>query len=154
VSDTHGQLRPEAVALLRGVDLVLHAGDVGREEVLEGLRAIAPVYVVRGNVDHGPWAERLPVELVLSLGEVQLYMVHQPEHVRLSGRFEEVTLVIHGHTHMPRREERDGVVYLNPGAAGPRRFGLPVTLALLEIEGSEVRIELRDLERGGVWQPR
>jgi uncharacterized protein len=142
ISDTHGLLRPEAGKALHGVDLIVHAGDLGSPDILTKLKAIAPVFAVRGNVDVDTWADELPVTTVVDAGEASFYVLHnlrdldrRPE----AGKFD---FVISGHTHQPEQTERDGVVYLNPGSAGPRRFRLPVTLALLELDSRSWRANL------------
>ena len=129
ISDTHGLLRPEAVEALRGVSHILHAGDVGREGVLDALRALAPVTAIRGNVDTAPWADALPGRCRLTLGGMDILMVHDVADAGPDGAGADV--VIFGHSHKPVVERRGGQLWLNPGAAGPRRFRLPVTLALL-----------------------
>ncbi|MBZ0157883.1 MAG: metallophosphatase family protein [Alphaproteobacteria bacterium] len=134
ISDTHGLVRPEAVKALQGVSHILHAGDIGKPEVLESLRAIAPVTAVRGNVDRGPWAYALPVTEVVELGGMSLYILHNIQELDLDPAAAGFRAVIYGHSHMPAIEERNGVLFLNPGSAGPRRFRLPVSLALLRVK--------------------
>lgn len=149
VSDTHGLLRPAAVEALRGSRLIVHAGDVGRPEVLEALREVAPVVAVRGNVDHGSWAEALPASEVVELGDgVLLHVLHDRKDLDLDPATAGIRVVVTGHTHQPTVEERGGVLYLNPGSAGPRRFRLPVTVARLWVEGGEVTAEIVTLETG------
>jgi putative phosphoesterase len=136
ISDTHGLLRPEAVAALReaGVSHILHAGDVGNFEIIETLRAIAPVTAIRGNIDrHGPCAELPPTEAVEIDGAL-FYLVHSVHDLDLNPAIARIAAVISGHSHQPGFETRAGVLYLNPGSAGPRRFKLPVTLALMQIK--------------------
>ena len=146
ISDTHGLLRPEATATLRGCSQIIHAGDVGRAEVLDALRRIAPTVAVRGNVDSGEWAAALPLTETLTIGEVRLHVVHDVHDLDLAPAAAGIRVVISGHSHQGRIEENAGVLYLNPGAAGPRRFRLPVTLAHLEIgPGSLVQARLVDL---------
>jgi uncharacterized protein len=132
VSDTHGLLRQELLDALRGVDLILHAGDIGTPETLDGLRQLAPVRAVRGNVD-GRWAAALPETAVVEFGGIQLYLLHDLERLDLDPASAGFQVVISGHTHQPTAFRRDGVLYLNPGSAGPRRFRLPISLALLPI---------------------
>lgn len=134
VSDTHGLLRPEALEALRGSDWILHAGDVGASEVIETLRTVAPVYAVRGNNDVGPWAMRLPLSMTLSYGGLRMHLVHDVHDLRLDPQRTGITVVVSGHSHKPSIVERDGVLWVNPGSAGPRRFRLPVTIALLRLE--------------------
>jgi len=145
ISDTHGLLRPEAIAALRGSDLIVHAGDVGAPDVLERLRAIAPTVAVRGNVDTGAWARGLPMTEVVEAGAVYLYVLHDLSAIDIDPRSAGFTAVIAGHTHRPSADVRDGVLYLNPGAAGPRRFSLPVAVARLEVNGSRLSHEIMEL---------
>jgi uncharacterized protein len=146
VSDTHGLLRDELLAALQGVDLILHAGDIGSRATLEGLQALAPVLAVRGNVD-GSWAAALPETAVAEVGACSLYLLHDLQCLDLDPAAAGFQAVISGHTHQPAIYQRQGVLYLNPGSAGPRRFSLPITSALLHFskEGS-LRPELLDLE--------
>ncbi len=145
ISDTHGLLRPEAVEALRGVDQILHAGDVGTPDILASLRAIAPTTAVRGNVDHGVWATALPLTDVVRLGGVDVYMLHDVGALDLDPVAAGFAAVISGHSHQPKAEWRRGVLFLNPGSAGPRRFTLPVTLSILRVTGSTVEHERIDL---------
>lgn len=133
ISDTHGLLRPEAVEALRGSDLIVHAGDVGAPEVLAGLRQVAPVTAVRGNVDTAPWTAALPAFAVVDAGGTHLYVLHQIEHLDLDPVAAGFAAVIYGHSHQPSAEVRKGVLFLNPGSAGPRRFSRPICLALLRV---------------------
>ena len=144
ISDTHGLVRPEALAALQGVDLILHAGDIGNQDVIDTLKQIAPVVAVRGNNDKGEWANDLPDWEVTEVGPVSIYMLHNLNEmdVRPSGIFQ---VVVSGHSHRPSVEERKGVLYVNPGSAGPRRFTLPVTLAHLKIDGETVAAYLIEL---------
>jgi putative phosphoesterase len=142
ISDTHGLVRPEAVAALAGVDHIVHAGDIGRPEVLDALEAIAPLTAIRGNVDAGPWAHELPDVRRARLGGVELYVLHDLKTLALAPEAEGIRVVVSGHSHQPRIDARDGVLYVNPGSAGPRRFRLPVTLALLEVAGNDVSARL------------
>jgi hypothetical protein len=146
ISDTHGLLRPEAIAALRGTDAIVHAGDVGSPEVLEGLAAIAPVTAIRGNNDRGAWAEKLPLTEVLEIDGVRLYVLHDVKELDLDPRGAGFAAVISGHSHQPRQEERGGVLFFNPGSAGPRRFKLPVAVGRLRIDGGRVRGTLLELE--------
>src|SRR5215207_3817571 len=134
ISDTHGLVRPQAIEALAGVDMILHAGDIGTSEVLDTLRDIAPVVAVRGNNDKGQWAESLPHWEVVEIGSVSIYMLHDLKEIDISpaGTFQ---VVVSGHSHKPAIEERRGVLYVNPGSAGPRRFSLPISLAHLRVEG-------------------
>jgi hypothetical protein len=136
ISDTHGLLRPEAVDALRGVELILHAGDVGKPEVLDELRRLAPTFVVRGNVDHGDWASQLPASEIVEVGGRSFYMLHDIGELDLDPPTAGFAAVIFGHSHQPLIETRDGVLFLNPGSAGPRRFKLPVSVARVSVSAS------------------
>jgi len=133
IADTHGLLRPEAVEALRGVERILHAGDVGRPEVLDGLARIAPVTAVRGNVDRGAWAEALPATAELEVDGTWFHVLHVFEELDLDPRAADFGVVVFGHSHRPVIRRRDGVLYVNPGSAGPRRFRLPVSVAVVEV---------------------
>lgn len=146
ISDTHGLLRPEAVDALHGVDLIVHAGDVGAPEILERLHAIAPTTAVRGNVDTQPWARVLPLTEVVQAGLLQLYVLHDLAALDLDAKAAGFAAVISGHSHKPLADVRDGVLYLNPGSAGPRRFSLPICLARLHVTGTELRHEFVQLD--------
>ena len=142
ISDTHGLLRPEALAALQGADRIIHAGDVGAPAVLEALRAVAPVSAVRGNVDHGEWAAALPLTQVIESEAGLLYCLHDLNTLDLDPGAAGLAAVISGHSHQPRIERRGGVLYINPGSAGPRRFSLPVSLARLHLEHGGLEAEL------------
>jgi putative phosphoesterase len=146
ISDTHGLLRDEAVAALQGSELIIHAGDIGKPEVLERLREIAPVHAVRGNNDRDAWASRLPLTEVVEVGGVHAYLLHDIADLDIDPAAAGMAAVITGHSHKPVAEVRDGVLFLNPGSAGPRRFRLPITVARLEIEDGRVRSEIVDLQ--------
>jgi len=133
ISDTHGLLRPEAQRALLGVELIIHAGDVGAPEILAQLKGIAPVFAVRGNVDTQPWAQELPLATVVQTAGFTFYVLHNLRDLDLNPQAAGFDAVISGHTHQVEQRYDAGVLYLNPGSAGPRRFELPVTLALLEI---------------------
>ncbi|MBP7775813.1 MAG: metallophosphoesterase family protein [Acidobacteria bacterium] len=145
ISDTHGLLRPEAVAALHGVERILHAGDLGAADVLERLRAIAPTTAVRGNVDHGGWAQALPMTEVVRLGALDVYMLHDLSTLDLDPAAAGLAAVISGHSHQPRADWKGGILYLNPGSAGPRRFALPVTVSILRVEGGTLTHQRLDL---------
>ncbi len=147
ISDTHGLLRPEAMASLRGSDFIVHAGDIGDAQILAALGAIAPVTAVRGNNDYGAWAEEIPETAVLRVGEVGIYVVHDLAELALDPLAAGHRVVVSGHSHRPRIEERGGVLYVNPGSAGPRRFALPVCVAELTIDGASVLARVNDLQR-------
>jgi len=147
ISDTHGLLRPEAARALSGVDLIVHAGDVGKREVLTELKAIAPVFAVRGNVDTEAWAAELPATAIVDAGSASLYVLHNLRELDLRPDAVRFDAVISGHTHQAEQWEREGVLYLNPGSAGPRRFNLPVTLALVDLGSEPWKVEILELLR-------
>ena len=138
ISDTHGLLRPEAVAALRGSDHIIHAGDVGDPPILDKLAEIAPVTAVRGNVDHGTWAERISATNVLEIGEVSIYVLHNIQELDVKPEAAKFAAVIYGHSHVPKQETKNGVLYFNPGSAGPRRFKLPVSVGRLTIKNGKI----------------
>jgi putative phosphoesterase len=133
LSDTHGLLRPETWDALAGVEALVHAGDVGAPEILEALTARLPLTAVRGNVDRGAWAESLPADATVQLGGVWVHVLHDLGGLDLDPAAAGLGVVVHGHTHVPRVERRRGVLYVNPGSCGPRRFSLPVTVAVLTV---------------------
>jgi putative phosphoesterase len=146
ISDTHGLLRPEAGAALHASDLIIHAGDVGDAQILDRLRAIAPTFAVRGNVDTSAWAQTLPLTEVVDVGHLHIYVLHNLADLDLDPKAAGFAAVISGHTHRPHAEVRDDVLYLNPGSAGPRRFSLPIAVARLEVAGTHIShriVELR-----------
>lgn len=145
ISDTHGLLRPEAIHALQGVELILHAGDVGTPEILEALSEIAPVKVVRGNVDKGDWAMLLPTTVALEFAGKYIYMVHDREDLDLDPGAAEMDMVIFGHSHKPLIDEKAGVIWFNPGSAGKRRFSLPVSLGFVEIRGDQIKAHWLEL---------
>jgi putative phosphoesterase len=147
ISDTHGLLRPEAVEVLQGCELILHAGDVGDPGVLEEIRRVAPTIAVRGNVDTGAWADALPPAEIIEVGGLHLYMLHDVSRLDLDPRAAGFAAVISGHTHRPGAERRDGVLFLNPGSAGPRRFTLPIAVARLQVDGVRLTHEIVELGR-------
>ena len=142
ISDTHGLLRPEALEALRGSGLILHAGDIGGPGIVEALAALAPVTAIRGNVDRGAWAEAYPETATLTLAGVTIHMVHALLDLDPGVRAD---VVISGHSHRPSAERRDGTLFLNPGSAGPRRFRLPVTVAVLTVREGEAEAEILGL---------
>jgi putative phosphoesterase len=142
ISDTHGLLRPEAQRALSGVQLIIHAGDVGAPEILTQLKTIAPVFAVRGNVDTQPWAHELPLTTVVEIAGFNFYVLHNLHDLDLKPQAAGFDAVISGHTHQAEQRHDGGVLFLNPGSAGPRRFQLPVTLALLEITRKPWKVEL------------
>ena len=133
ISDTHGLLRPEAEAFLRGSDFVVHAGDIGDPAILGSLARIAPVTAVRGNNDNAPWAKAIPVAARLDVGGLRLHVLHDLAELDLDPRAAGVAVVIAGHSHRPEIDARDGVLFVNPGSAGPRRFSLPISAGELLI---------------------
>ena len=147
ISDTHGLLRPEALAALQGCARIIHAGDIGKAAVLEGLRALAPVEVIRGNIDTADWAQALPERLDLRIGGLRLHVLHDLKALDLDPVAAGIDVVIAGHSHHPRIERRDGVLYINPGSAGPRRFRLPISVALLQLEEGNAQAELIRLDQ-------
>jgi hypothetical protein len=142
ISDTHGLLRPEAVAALAQVDHILHAGDVGDPEILDRLRALAPVTAIRGNVDTAGACAKLSATEAVELGGRLFYLVHALEDLDIEPRAAGVAAVVYGHSHRPSIEQRNGVLYLNPGSAGPRRFNLPVTVAKVAVTETGLRAEI------------
>lgn len=144
ISDTHGLLRPEVSDAFRGVSLILHAGDIGSADVLDNLRTIAPVVAVRGNNDAEAWAEGIPEVEIVRVAGVSIYLLHDVKTMKQPSSLK-VDVVISGHSHRPAIERRNGILYLNPGSAGPRRFKLPISLARLFVQGSTARAELTTL---------
>jgi uncharacterized protein len=142
ISDTHGLIRPEALDSLRETDLILHAGDIGRSHVLEALGSIAPVVAIRGNNDKGEWARGLPDREVVDVGEVRIYLLHNVKEIDISPSEAGYHVVVSGHSHKPSVEKRNGVLYVNPGSAGPRRFSLPISVARLKVSEGQVTSEL------------
>jgi putative phosphoesterase len=142
ISDTHGLLRPEALTFLRGADHIVHAGDIGKPEILDALRALAPLTAVRGNNDRGGWARAVPSTADLEVGNIVIHVLHDVSALRLRPQFR---VVVSGHSHKPKVEERDGVLYVNPGSAGPRRFTLPIAVGELRISGASMRARIQEL---------
>jgi len=141
ISDTHGLLREEALRALQGSDLILHAGDVGDPGILDSLRRIAPVVAVRGNVDTEPWADSLPATEMVSASGVIVYLLHDVHSLDLVPQAAGFAIVLSGHSHKPKQERRNGVLYINPGSAGPRRFQLPISLARLDLSARPWSVE-------------
>jgi putative phosphoesterase len=146
ISDTHGMLRSEAVAALDGVEAILHAGDIGGRAVMAELKKIAPVTAVRGNMDGGGWAAALPPMEIVDVAGVSVCMIHDLHQLDLDPAAAGVRLVVSGHTHQPRIARQNGVLYLNPGSAGPRRFDYPVSVAILRIDGDHLEPEIVKLD--------
>lgn len=142
ISDTHGLLRTEAIEALRGSEHIIHAGDVGAPEVLDQLQEIAPVTAIRGNVDTGAWARKLQETEVVEFGDISLYVLHDLAKLNLKPAAAGFNAVIYGHSHVPKQEEREDVLYFNPGSAGPKRFRLPVTVGKLILSKQDIRAEI------------
>lgn len=142
ISDTHGLLRPEALAALQGSDCIIHAGDIGDPDILAELESIAPSTAIRGNVDREPWAKKIPATNVLEVEAVSIYILHDLAKLDLKPEAAGFAAVIYGHSHTPKQETKNGVLYFNPGSAGPKRFKLPVTVGRLVIQGHSVRGEI------------
>jgi putative phosphoesterase len=149
ISDTHGLLREEALRALRGSDLIIHAGDIGKPEILDELEKVAPVIAVSGNIEQGPgapaWASALPETAAVEAGAVAIYVLHDIHQLDLDPAAAGFQIVVSGHSHQPSRVERDGVLYLNPGSAGPRRFRLPIGVARLDLAPTPWTIDFIDL---------
>jgi uncharacterized protein len=145
ISDTHGLLRPEALAALRGSQHIIHAGDIGAPEIIPSLEEIAPVTAIRGNIDHESWTARFSATQVVELESVLLYVIHDVNALDLNPRAAGFAAVISGHSHQPRQEVKDGVLYFNPGSAGPRRFKLPITVGTLEIVDGKIEGKIIEL---------
>lgn len=145
ISDTHGLLRPEALDALRGSDRVIHAGDIGDPTIIDRLAAIAPVSAVRGNVDRGPWTRKIPETDVLGVDGVSIFVLHILQQLDLKPEAAGFSAVVYGHSHVPKQELKNGVLYFNPGSAGPRRFHLPVSVGRLVVESGKVRSEIIEI---------
>ena len=148
ISDTHGLLREEALRALRDSDLIIHAGDVGKPEILDSLRDLAPVVAVRGNVDEAEWAAQLPLTQGAVADGAALYVLHDLQQLDLDPVAAGFQVVVSGHTHQPHQTKRSGVLFVNPGSAGPRRFNLPITLALLDLGKMPWKLDFVDLTKG------
>ena len=145
ISDTHGLLRSEALAALAGSDQIIHSGDIGDPEILEQLRRIAPVTAIRGNVDRGAWSRKLPATEVLQAGTLSIYVIHNLQELDLKPEAGGFDVVVYGHSHQPNQETKNGVLYFNPGSAGPRRFRLPISVGRLRVEGPRVSGEIVEI---------
>ena len=141
ISDTHGLLRPQALTALEGSGLIIHAGDVGKPEILDQLRAIAPVIAVRGNIDQDAWASQLPLTATAEVHATRIYVLHDLHQLALDPAASGFQIVVSGHSHKPGQTERSGVLYINPGSAGPRRFRLPITVARLDLRPSPKKVD-------------
>ncbi len=146
ISDTHCQLRPEALAALQGSDYIIHAGDIGDPVILDRLEEIAPVTAVRGNVDRGGWTRKIPATNVLEIGEISIYVLHNLQELDLKPEAAKFAVVVYGHSHVPKQERKNGVLYFNPGSAGPRRFKLPVSVGRLTIKDGKIAARILMLE--------
>ena len=149
ISDTHGLMRPEAIAFLQGSDFIVHGGDIGNAGILEALAAIAPLTAVRGNNDREPWADAIAETELVKFGGVHLYAIHDLAQLDIDPPAAGVRVVVSGHSHKPKVEERDGVLYINPGSAGPRRFKLPISVAELVIDGASVTARVVSIDPQG-----
>jgi putative phosphoesterase len=149
ISDTHGLLRPEAIAALRGSAHIIHAGDIGAPEIVDQLAAIAPVTAIRGNIDQAAWARNLPQTEVFEVRGVSIYVLHDLAQLDLKPEASGFTVIVSGHSHIPKQETQAGVLYFNPGSAGPRRFNLPVSLGKLTVDNGTVRGQLVTLSVSG-----
>jgi putative phosphoesterase len=145
ISDTHGLLRPQAIAALAGSDLIIHAGDVGKPEVIDRLGGVAATFVVRGNIDNGDWAARLSPTQTVEVGALRVFVLHDIAQLDLDPTAAGFAAVVFGHSHRPSIETRDGVLFLNPGSAGPRRFTLPITVARVRVAGQRMHPEIIEL---------
>jgi putative phosphoesterase len=145
ISDTHGLMRPEAIEALRDSDLIIHAGDVGRPEVIANLRAVAPTFAVRGNVDVADWAAALPETTTVEVGALRFFVLHDIAQLDLDPADAGFAAVVFGHSHVPAIEVRNGVLFLNPGSAGPRRFKLPVAVARVQVSGRQLSPRILEL---------
>jgi len=146
ISDTHGLLRPEAFSALQGADLIIHAGDIGDLQIIDRLKLISPVVAVRGNMDNEIRAFNLKRTEVVDLGGHIIYVLHDLSKLDIEPSSADIRVIIYGHSHRPTMQEYDGVLYINPGSAGPRRFKLPVTVAVLDIRGRELNAGIIDLK--------
>lgn len=146
ISDTHGLLRPQAIAALRGCAALVHAGDIGSPDVLAYLQALAPVTAVRGNNDFDDWARDVPEEVTFEIDKVRIHVLHDVKQLAIDPIAEHVNVVIAGHSHSPLIDRRDGVLYFNPGSAGPRRFRLPIAVGILEIRRGDVQPRIVELD--------
>ena len=145
ISDTHGLLRPEALDVLRGSDMIIHAGDVGKPEVIDRLGEVAPLHVVCGNIDKGSWAAALPLTQVVEVSDHRFFVLHDIAQLDVDPVAAGFAAVVFGHSHHPSIETRNGVLFLNPGSAGPRRFKLPITVARVKTSGRHIRADIVDL---------
>ncbi len=148
ISDTHGLLRQEALSALEGCQHIVHAGDIGQQSILQDLARLAPVTAIKGNIDTQPWTASLPATAALEIGDARLYVLHNLHDLDLDPAVADINLVVSGHSHKPAQTAKSGVIYLNPGSAGPRRFRLPISLARIELARAAWKITFIDLESG------
>ena len=146
ISDTHGLLRPEALCALKNSSHIIHAGDIGGPEILVALRAIAPMTVVRGNNDREAWADSIPITQTLTIRKRKIFVIHNLQEMQIDPDLEQMSIVISGHSHRPKIEHRNGILFLNPGSAGPRRFSLPIAIALLHVSEETARARIITLD--------
>ena len=146
ISDTHGLLRPRAIEALRGSEVIIHAGDVGKPGIIQELRRIAPVFAVRGNVDNQAWAMALPITERVEVGAQSFWVIHEIAQLDIEPSAAGIAAVVFGHSHKPLIETRGGILYINPGSAGPRRFALPVSIARAIVSGEKIRPEIVELD--------
>jgi putative phosphoesterase len=147
ISDTHGLLRPEAIEMLRGSEHIIHAGDIGAPEIIPALEKLAPVTAIRGNIDRQDWTRKFPETEVVELGGLHIYILHDVNAIDLNPKAAGFAAVISGHSHKPHQEMKDGVLYFNPGSAGPRRFKLPITVGRLEIDGGVISAKTLGIDK-------
>jgi putative phosphoesterase len=145
ISDTHGLVRPQALYALKGVELIIHAGDIGAPEVMDALKLIAPVVAIKGNNDRGAWAKSLPDTKLVHISSARIYVIHNVKELTCNPVARGIQVVISGHSHKPSVVKRDGVLYVNPGSAGPRRFKLPISVARLFVRGDTTEAEIIEL---------
>jgi uncharacterized protein len=144
IADTHGLMRPEALAALKGSEIIIHAGDIGKAEVIEALKTVAPVIAIRGNNDRDSWAKQIPDLLDLEINGARIYVIHNVNEMD-SASASGFQALVSGHSHKPSLVTKDGVLFINPGSAGPRRFKLPITVARIRLRGGKVRAKIIDL---------
>jgi putative phosphoesterase len=150
ISDTHGLLREAALRAMRGTDLIIHAGDVGNASILEALKKLAPVVAVRGNVDTEAWAEVLPITAVAKAGSTNIYVLHDVNALDVNPAAAGFSIVVSGHSHKPGQRQSGGVLFVNPGSAGPRRFDLPISVAHLDLERQPWKVEFTDVRQSEI----
>lgn len=145
ISDTHGLIRPEVIIALQPCDLIIHAGDIGSMEVVNTLKGIAPLIAVRGNVDKDDWCYQFPKNEVIEIEKKYIYVIHDLDELNIDPKAAGIDVVICGHSHKPLLEELQGVIYINPGSVGPRRFNLPTALSIMEIDQDDINIRFVDI---------